>query len=175
MRLDAPLAVGYAATLGRDALQSAEVINLSRNLVLTGDDLAHVPNCDSAGKTCTHGLHTIGGGASASSVHRIQYTRVEKCGQRGTLGRYCLHLHLMARCPQCLLRGNAIEFGHQRGIVVHGTHEAAVTDNVLYDVRGAGLYLEDGNEMANLLLHNVVICPWAREGPLKGCTVPGTE
>ena len=28
---------------------------------------------------------------------------------------------------------------------------------------------------ANRLEHNVAICPWAREGPRRGCTVPGTD
>lgn len=42
-------------------------------------------------------------------------------------------------------------------------------------VRGANLYLEDGNEMENRLLHNVAICPHARLGPMRGCTVPGTD
>jgi hypothetical protein len=68
-----------------------------------------------------------------------------------------------------------IEYGHQRGIVVHGTHQALVADNVLSDVRGAGIYVEDGNELSNRFLYNVVICPWSREGPLKSCTVPGTD
>ena len=139
---------------------------------MTGDAFSNVP-CANSGATCTNGLHTIGVGAS--HVQRIQYTRVEKCGQRGTLGRYCLHFHVSSRCPSCVFRGNAIEYGHQRGIVIHGTHEATVEGNVIYDVRGAGIYLEDGNEMANTVAHNVVICPWAREGPKRGCTVPGTD
>ena len=57
---------------------------------------------------------------------RMQHTRVEKCGQRGVMGRYCLHFHLLQSCPECLFHGNAIEFSHQRGIVVHGTHLAKV-------------------------------------------------
>ena len=86
---------------GQPMLKSAEVINLDRNIVITGDDFRHIP-CDDtlaeavAGEetsaagcrcsaklqrsTCTMGLHTIhmhGGVAS------IQNTRVEKCGQRG--------------------------------------------------------------------------------------------
>ena len=29
--------------------------------------------------------------------------------------------------------------------------------------------------MYNRVLHNVAICPWAREGDKRGCTVPGTD
>ena len=50
----------------------------------------------------------------------------------------------------------------QRGIVIHGTHESTVARNVVYDVRGASLYIEDGNEFDNRLLHNVAVCPWPR-------------
>ena len=105
----------------------------------------------------------------------MHHTRVERCGQRGVLGKYCMHLHRMGRCEACSLVGNAVEFGQQRGIVIHGTHAATVSQNVLYEVRGAGLYIEDGNEMNNRVLHNVVVCPWPRLGPKRGCTVPGTD
>ena len=36
--------------------------------------------------------------------------------------------------------------------------------------------MEDGNEMANQIKYNVVICPWPlADGVLRGCTVPGTD
>ena len=81
------------------ALMSAEVVNLSRNIVITGDEFKHVPcdpnlpeaipgeetsvlgcRCSSFRSQCTMGLHTAvmhGGEAS------IQNTRIERCGQRG--------------------------------------------------------------------------------------------
>ena len=80
-------------------LKSAEVINLDRNIVITGDDFTHVPcdpdlpeavpgektsvegcRCSSFRSTCTMGLHTM---HMEGSVARIQNVRVEKCGQRG--------------------------------------------------------------------------------------------
>ena len=54
-------------------------------------------------------------------------------------------MHQMGECADCLFRGNAVEFGQQRGITVHGTHRATVSENVLTDVRGAGIYIEDGS------------------------------
>jgi hypothetical protein len=85
------------------------------------------------------GLHIV---LRAIGVMRIEYARVEKCGQRGVMGKYCLHFHLAQQCPDCVLRGNAIEHGMQRGIVVHGTHLALIEDNVIYDVRGSAIYIE---------------------------------
>ena len=45
-----------------------------------------------------------------------------------------MHFHLLGACDACLVRGNAIEFGQQRGVVIHGTHLATVEMNVLNDV-----------------------------------------
>ena len=201
-----------SATGSNVALMSAEVINLSRyvliiiiiiinlfkciciysidrNIIITGDDFRHIPctnslpgpfsvmgcNCNPAiGRTqCTLGLHTV---LSGPGLMRMQYIRVEKAGQRGIRGKYPLHLHYVNKCPDCLFQGNAVEFSQQRGIIVHETHLASVVDNVLNDVRGAGLFIEDGNEMYNKFMYNVVICPWAKSSTTKhGCTVAGTD
>ena len=86
------------------ALMSAEVINLSRNVIITGDDFNHV-TCDptlqlnggvnsvgcacdpSINRTiCTMGLHTMMAG---KGVMKMQYSRIEKCGQRGIFSKYC--------------------------------------------------------------------------------------
>mmetsp|Transcript_7462 Transcript_7462/g.10983 ORF Transcript_7462/g.10983 Transcript_7462/m.10983 type:complete len:1688 (-) Transcript_7462:558-5621(-) len=173
------------------AIQSAEVVNLTRNVVITGDDFRHIEcsndfspspgvdtstqgcRCAGARTKCTMGLHTI---HSMGGISSIQHTRIEKCGQRGVEGKYCLHFHLMQSCPECLFKGNAIEYGHQRGIIVHGTHLSTLEDNVINDVRGAGIYIEDGNEMYNNLNYNVIVCPWRLKDQRKyGCTVPGTD
>jgi parallel beta-helix repeat protein len=78
-------------------------------------------------------------------------------------------------CPDCLFKKNAIEGSHQRGIIIHSTHSSTVEENVLYNVRGAGIYIEDGNEMHNDLKYNIVTCPFPFNGDLHGCTVPGTS
>ncbi len=174
------------------ALMQAEVINLARNIIITGDDFEHV-NCVNDGGNgqppdhiqadhctcwnninrhkCTVGLHTIATGPG--SVLSLQYTRIEKCGQRGILGKYCVHLHLINKCSDCKIVGNAVEYGHQRGTTIHGTHLATVENNVYNDIRGATIYVEDGNEMYNRIFYNVAICPWAKSGEKRGCSIPG--
>jgi hypothetical protein len=178
---------------GMNALLQAEVINLSRNILITGDDFNHVQcqqdvigngqppdnlhadHCSCWGAIqrtrCTMGLHTVSAGEG--SVLSVQYTRFEKCGQRGVLGKYCAHFHLNKNCTDCKLIGNAFEYGHHRGTTIHGTHLATVEDNVYNDIRGATIYVEDGNEMYNKINYNVGICPWAFEGIKRGCTIPG--
>ena len=86
------------------ALRSAEVIHLSRSVVISGDPFAHVPCAafSSTATTCTLGLHT--GMFGRGGVLRVAHARVERCGQRGVLGKYCLHFHLLSSCPRCLFR-----------------------------------------------------------------------
>ena len=176
-----------------NALIQAEVINLSRNIIITGDNFEHVQckadvepwqqpsdkihaehcSCDGILKRtkCTLGLHTISIGVGSSLS--IQYTRIEKCGQRGILGKYCTHFHANKNCTDCKVIGNAIEFGHQRGSAIYGTHLSTLEKNVYYDIRGNLIYIEDGNEMYNRVNYNVGICPWNRGSWKGGCTIPG--
>ena len=104
------------------------------------------------------------------------YNDVHFNSKSGVEGKYCLHFHKIHDCPTCLFKNNAIEGSHQRGIIIHGTHSSTVEENVLYNVRGAGIYVEDGNEMYNEIKYNAVICPFPfSDDTLHGCTVPGTS
>ncbi|CAJ1930817.1 unnamed protein product [Cylindrotheca closterium] len=198
IRLDRPSDQTYdvlfevVGSVNQVSMKTPEVINLSRNVIITGDDFEHVP-CDpnlpeaiageststqgcrcGGGRTkCTVGLHTMQSNGGIQKIHNV---RVEKCGQRGIEGKYCLHLHQVGACPECSFQNNAVEFSQQRGIIIHGTHLSKVQGNVLYNVRGAGVYIEDGNEMQNRLAYNVVICPYPfNDESFHGCTVPGTS
>jgi hypothetical protein len=91
------------------ALLSAEVVNLSRNIIITGDEYRQVPcdpslpeavdgeqtstqgcRCASFRTQCTLGLHTAQMHAGTMS---IKSARVEKCGQRGIEVRLLCILH----------------------------------------------------------------------------------
>ena len=58
---------------------------------------------------------------------------------------------------RCVFEGNAVEFGMQRGLIVHNTHLARVSHNIFHDVRGPALYVQDGLEMWNRFEYNVAI------------------
>ena len=83
------------------ALLSAEVVNLSRNIIVTGDDFEEVAcdptlpeavtgeqtstqgcRCSEFRTTCTVGLHTMSKFGNSQSITQIENIRVEKCGQR---------------------------------------------------------------------------------------------
>ena len=149
----------------------AEVINLNRTVVIMGDDFTPntipLPEYPNAGRqrfattpANVIGLHTLIAGDDASG--RIHYALVKGGGQRGWQGHYPLHLHMVQDCPTCELVGNAVWDSQQRGIVVHRTHRSLVRDNVLWHVRGAGIYIEEGNELHNRIERNVYICDVGR-------------
>ena len=105
----------------------------------------------------------------------VEYARVERCG-RVALGEYCLHLHLVGDCPSCAMRGNVVEGGVNKGITLHGTHHAHIDANVVYDLRGASIYVEDGNELHNTLSHNLLLCPsLSHKAQLGGLVPQGDE
>lgn len=155
---------------------AAEVIHLSRTVLITGDhgdfDETHV------------GLHVMGG---YGGEMRVSYTRIEWCGQSaappplgtGVMGRYCLHMHHLSHCPKCYLEGNAIEHGIEKGVVVHDTHDARIHRNVVWNLLGASFYVEDGNEINNTLSENVALCADMRldftSGHLQGTRPHGSE
>ena len=112
--LDPPLefhTLGGNTTIrgARSFEMAAEVINLERNVLITGDH----DDFD----TSNVGLHVIGG---YGGVMRVSHTRVEWCGQSaappphgsGELGRYCLHMHHLGHCPDCLVEGNGTSARH---------------------------------------------------------------
>ena len=143
---------GVRSVWGRPVKLAAEVIHLDRSLLITGDHADFYSSLV--------GLHVMG--LQGGSLH-VEYTRVEYAGQRKRAGRYPLHFHLMASCPSCKLLGNAIVDSQQGGVTIHGTHHSRVEENVLWNTRGVGIYVEDGNEHGNQIVQNVIMCRTADE------------
>jgi len=140
---------GRRLVAGRYFEMAAEVVNMERSVLITGDH----SDIEATGQ----GLHTI---MTGTGYMDMRYARVEHCGQRPHMGRYCLHFHVMRRCERCVFQGNAVVESQHVGITVHGTHRSTVDQNVVWDARAVGLYVEDGNEMNNTFSANAVICTW---------------
>ena len=124
----------------------SEVLNLNRSILITGPDVHWYDEADPI--KGFQGITTRQQG-TAGHMH-IEYVRVEKCG-RVHLAEYCLHFHYAGDCPTCIFRGNVVTQSNNKGLTVHGTHHSLVDRNVVYDHRGAFLYIEDGNEYENTI------------------------
>ena len=100
-------------------------------------------------------------------VMQMSHVAVEKCGRR-ELAEYCLHFHHIgdvkhavssgAVSHESYFVGNAVQEGINKGITIHGTHHALVQGNVVHNQQGPGIYIEDGNELYNVVEENVVMC-----------------
>lgn len=89
-------------------------------------------------------------------VGHISYLEVTFAGQAFRLGRYPIHFHLNGDMSQSYVKGCAIHETFNRAINVHGSHNILIESNVVYNVMGGALFLEDGIETGNTFQYNLV-------------------
>lgn len=164
----------------------AEVASLSRNIEVVGVDTEVLPMRGScADEACTrcsfkacscppvrptelafdgaeirvetahHGAH---GGPSPTV--RIDGIRVTRGGKYGSIGHYPIHFHELGSVPGSYVRRTAVDTSSNRAIVVHGTSDVALEDNVAFDILGHAFYLEQSTARRthrNELDHNLAM------------------
>ncbi|MFC4426232.1 G8 domain-containing protein [Deinococcus navajonensis] len=146
--LSAPLKYGHWAettTLGGFELnERAEVGLLTHNIRVSASDEAA-----SSGL----GAHTMIMGTAQARIEGTEFLRV---GQRNALRRYPVHFHQLGSVGSSYFRGNSLHDSFNRCLVIHGTRDLAVQNNVTYNSVGHCLFLEDGDETGNRLEGNLV-------------------
>ena len=97
------------------------------------------------------------GGHALFSCRRARIAGVATrwMGQRGRMGRYPLHLHMMGAANGTSISDCAVRDSYFRCVVVHGTNEATATQNVAFNASGSCFYLEDGVEENNTISYNL--------------------
>ncbi|XP_074660960.1 fibrocystin-L-like [Tubulanus polymorphus] len=91
-------------------------------------------------------------------VHgHLEYVEITYAGQAFRLGRYPVHFHLNGNMNGSYVRGCAIHRTFNRAVNIHGSHHVLVERNVVYDVMGGALFLEDGIETGNVFQYNLVL------------------
>ena len=138
---------GY--TLGaRSAVldERPEIANLSRNIVISAD-----------GTPAALDLAKRGAGVVIRRDGKGYVDGVElaRGGKLGVLGEYPFHWHLAGDVPGQFLRNSSIHHSYQRCVTIHGSHSAEVSNNVCFDHLGHGYFFENGNEVRNILRHNL--------------------
>jgi len=136
--------------------ERAEVANLTRNIVIQAPD-------DPAWQTQGFGAHVMIMGTGAEAF--VEGVEFRRGGQRDRLGRYPFHWHMLSydgvtTLPDATgqyVRKSTIHESANRGIVIHGTNGVVVQDNVVFDVRGHGIFTEDAVERRNLIDGNIVL------------------
>jgi hypothetical protein len=142
--------------------ERAPVGNLTRNIIIQASD-------DALWNNDGFGVHIMVmrmgmGGANQGSAH-LDGVEIRRGGQRGNLGRYPFHWHMLSyegstTLPDATgqyIRNSSINESMNRGIVIHGTNGVEVSDNVVYNVRGHGIFTEDASERHNVINGNLVL------------------
>jgi hypothetical protein len=123
-------------------LYRGEVANLSRTVVVESADK------QMRGHTMYH----------RDSAGAISYAEFRHLGKEGTLGRYALHYHLCGDTMRgSYVLGASIWDSANRWLAIHGTNYLIVRDNVGYQSKGHGFFLEDGTEVCNVLDRNLAV------------------
>ncbi|WP_299153593.1 G8 domain-containing protein [uncultured Tateyamaria sp.] len=123
--------------------QRAEVALLSRNVTIQGDE-------DSTQDG--FGGHSMVMDGADIHISGAEFARM---GQEGALGRYPLHWHLQADVSGQYVENSSIHHSYNKGVTIHGTQNAWLEDNVVFDTIGHGYFLEDGAEFGNVLIDNL--------------------
>ncbi|MCS7470823.1 hypothetical protein NZK35_29570 [Stieleria sp. ICT_E10.1] len=71
------------------------------------------------------------------------------------VARYPIHLHHASN--SFLIDGVVVNDGMKWGITVHETNNGLIRNTIVYDVDGAGIVTESGNEVGNRFINNLVM------------------
>ena len=123
-----------------------EVGLLTHNVKVRGDNTS----ADSG-----YGGHIM---ATQGSLLNAAHVELYHMGQRGLLGRYPWHWHLLGEeGAGQYLKNSSVHRSFNRAIVVHGTWYSLVEGNVAFDHIGHGVMLEDGSERYNIFRDNLAL------------------
>lgn len=136
--------------------ERAVIANLSRRIVIQSID-------DALWNNFGFGAHIMLMGTNATA--HVEGVEISRGGQRGRLGRYPFHWHMLsyngaqtlADATGQYFRNSTVNSSRNRGIVIHGTNGVLVQNNVVYDILGHGIFTEDAVERRNTIDNNVVL------------------
>jgi hypothetical protein len=137
--------------------ERAEVGNLTRNIIIQGED-------STAWRNNGFGAHVmIMDLASSFQADSIELRRM---GQAGIVGRYPVHWHLLSYDASGrelgdanghFIRNSSIWDSRQRCLVIHGTNGVTLQNNVCYDIKGHAIFIEEAVERRNRIEGNLVM------------------
>lgn len=150
LTLSSPLKISHNAQRpaysGRTIEMRAEVGRLSGRIIIEGDANSTRPK---------YGGHVMVIARGKAMVDGVELRRL---GQFNKLGCYPFHWHLVGDATGGqYIRNRAVHSSFQRGIVVHGTQNAQINGNVVYDTPGHSYFIEDPLSINNVLQNNLAL------------------
>ncbi|QDT06272.1 RTX-I toxin determinant A from serotypes 1/9 [Rubripirellula lacrimiformis] len=145
-----------------DINRFAHVANLSRNVRIRSENpegvrghvaatagaIVHLENAEFVGLGRTSSDEFVDDTVTETSGNLVQIGR-------NVAGRYSVHLHHLSH--PAMVDGIVVRDARKWGIVVHETNDSTIRDSIVYDVDGAGIVTESGNETGNRFENNLVI------------------
>lgn len=136
--------------------ERAPVGNLSRNIVIQSIEDALWTDQGFGAQVMIMG---------SNSQPHVEGVEIRRAGQRGRLGHYAIHFHMISYSGSQTLpdatgsyfKNSSIHNSANRGIVIHGTNGLLIQNNVVFDVRGHGIFTEDAVERRNVIDKNLVL------------------
>eukprot|EP00978_Attheya_sp_CCMP212_P036206 scaffold162617_cov50-Attheya_sp.AAC.1 len=80
-----------------------------------------------------------------------------RVGQKSKLGRYPFHWHRVGNASGQYIKNSSVHQTFHRCITIHNSQRATVIGNTCYNFQGHGFFLEDGNEVKNIIQYNLGI------------------
>jgi hypothetical protein len=128
--------------------ERAEIANLTRSVVICGEDSAY--SSGARGGTMHRGHVILLEHESATPYCEVDWTEFRNLGVEGKLGRYPFHWHMLGDArngtARPYLRDSSIHHCVNRFVTVHNSTHVDIERNVGYDTLGAGFFLEDATE-----------------------------
>ncbi|OAF68248.1 hypothetical protein A3Q56_04012 [Intoshia linei] len=94
--------------------------------------------------------------SNSAKIH-IEYVELFNVGQAFRLGRYPVHFHINGNMEGSYVKGCSIHKTYNRAINIHNSHHILIERNVIYDVMGGAVFLEDSIERENILQYNLLV------------------
>lgn len=133
--------------------QSAEVANLTRNILIRADESGGaISEADAPGAQL--GGHVMVHRGGRAYVDGVEFS---KMGQAGVMARYPFHWHLVGDGRGQYIKNSSIHDSFQRCVTIHGTNNTLVENNVCYNFKGHGYFFELGNEIDNVMRKNIAV------------------
>ena len=140
--------------------ERAEVVNLTRRIVIQGADDADWVNEGFGSHVMVMGLQSV------AQVRGVEFRR---CGQRLAMGRYPFHWHMLSYTsvgasglgggvylgdadPQDhYLEDSSVWDSENRAVTIHATCGVKVDNVYAVDIKGHAFFMEDGSEQRNTI------------------------
>ena len=143
---------GYNSPHGTIPMYRAEVGKLSRNVKVQGDELSI--DQQFGGQMVFSTGHTSF--QNNELVVRLSNVEVTKVGQGLKLGKYPIHFHLAGNVSKSYVDNCSVHVGFNRAVAIHGVSNLRFQNNVVFNIRGHAVFLEDGTETRNVIANNLV-------------------